>query len=1028
MLRRHVAWFSNLFALLWLSTALPAMATPYDGKVTYNGMPVPGATVTAVQDGQKLTTVTDAGGVYQFANLKDGLWKIEVRMEFFATVHAQVTVGPKTPAGDWDLTPLPMSQLEARAQKESSVPEVPPAPSLAASKSSKQQSQGSEAETPKQRAEQNEQSSDGFLVNGSENNSATSIYSTNPAFGNSRTNIRALYNGGFAAIVDNSALNANQFSLTGVTPQKPTYSNLTMALSLGGPMNIPHLMPRGPHFFAGYVWTRNNNATINTGLVPTLAERNGDLSGISVPIYNPATGLQYVNNQVLVSPQAQALLNLFPNPDPNIPVTSGYNFQAPVLNAVHQDQLTLRMERALGRKDQLYGNYAFQSTRANNVSLFSFVDATSVLGMDANIHWLHRYTPHLFVTTSYSFSRLRTQLTPNFENRANVSGAAGITGNDQDPADWGPPTLSFDNGIASLTDQNSEFDRNRTDEGSVSAYLYHGRHNFTGGFDFTKEDYNWLEQEDPRGILTFTGAATSATGNVSAASGSPLADFLIGIPDTSTIAFGNADKYFREPLYDAYLNDDWRVTSTLTIDAGMRWQYTAPMTELHGRLVNLDINSGFTAAAPVLGSDPVGAVTGQRYPSSLLRPDWKEFEPRIGIAWRPIPASSVVVRGGYGIYYDTSVYLRIDSQLAQQAPLSKSLEVQNSADCPLTLADGFPACSTTTSDQYAADPNFLIGYAQNWSLSVQRDLPFAMQMTASYLGVKGTDGPQAILPNSYPIGAANACPSCPSGFVYEMSGGNSTRQAGELQLRRRLMNGLAASVMYTYSKSIDDDAYLGGTGHVAASEPGQLPATPASGNGQIAQNWLDPRAERSLSSFDQRQLLNVTAQYTSGEGLRGGTLMGGWAGRLLKEWTFTTTIAAGTGFPETPIFPAAVPGTGVSGMLSPIRPDLTGASINNASAGRHVNAAAYTAPVAGQWGNAGRDSITGPGQFTLNSSLNRTFRPRGKLYLDLQINSTNTLNHPEFTSWYTTYGLAQFGLPQTAGAMRSLQTVLRLRF
>jgi len=196
------------------------------------------------------------------------------------------------------------------------------------------------------------------------------------------------------------------------------------------------------------------------------------------------------------------------------------------------------------------------------------------------------------------------------------------------------------------------------------------------------------------------------------------------------------------------------------------------------------------------------------------------FEPRIGITWRPIPASTVVIRAGYGIYPDTSVYQSIVPQLAQQAPLSKSVTAENSAACPLTLANGFTPCSAVTSDVFGIDPNFRVGYQQTWSLGVQRDMPFAMQMTATYLGTKGSHGPQEILPNSYPLGEANPCPSCPSGFIYEMSGGNSIRHAGQLQLRRRLRNGFAASLAYTYAKSIDDDAYLGGQGHTrqAAAE------------------------------------------------------------------------------------------------------------------------------------------------------------------------------------------------------------------
>ena len=244
--------------------------------------------------------------------------------------------------------------------------------------------------------------------------------------------------------------------------------------------------------------------------------------------------------------------------------------------------------------------------------------------------------------------------------------------------------------------------------------------------------------------------------------------------------------------------------------------------------MNLDVASGFSAVQPVVASDPVGPLTGIHYPSSLIRPDRLGFEPRVGISWRPIPASTIVVRAGYGIYDDTSVYQTSALQLAQQSPLSTSLSVQNSPDCPLTLANGFIPCSSITTNTFAVDPNFRVGYAQTWQLSVQRDLPGALQLTATYLGVKGTRGVQQFLPNTYPIGAASPCPDCPSGFVYQTSGGDSTRQSGQIQLRRRLRSGFTASLLYTYSKSIDDDAYLGGQGHVVASSQ---TAAPAAGQG-----------------------------------------------------------------------------------------------------------------------------------------------------------------------------------------------------
>ena len=550
-----------------------------------------------------------------------------------------------------------------------------------------------------------------------------------------------------------------------------------------------------------------------------------------------------------------------------------------------------------------------------------------------------------------------------------------------------------------------------------------GAHNIMFGSDFRRQEFDYLSQQNPRGIFTFTGDATGGT------PGSDFADFLLGIPDTSSIALGNADKYFRQSVYDAFINDDWRINPELTLNAGVRWEYGAPITELYGRLVNLDVAPGFAAVAPVVANDPDGALTGARYPTSLVRPDKRGFEPRVGIAWRPISGSSMVVRAGYGIYYDTSVYQTIAVQMAQQPPLSKTLSVQNSAADPLTLANGFIASPSIISNTFAIDPNFHAGYAQNWQLSVQRDLPGSLQMTATYLGIKGTRGPQEFLPNTFPIGAVSPCPACPTGFDYMTSNGNSTREAGQIQLRRRLHNGLTGILQYAFSKSIDDDAALGGQGASAIGQNSPTAASPgtsgtsgtsaSSGTGplSVAQNLLDLSAERGLSTFDQRHLLSVQMQYTTGIGTGGGTLLSDWKGALFKEWTFATTVTAGSGLPETPVYLAPVQGTGVTGT---IRPEYIG--------GSSLSSASYIAPLRAQWGSAGRDTITGPAQLTLNASMGRIFRVSDRFNLDLRIDSTNALNHVTYTAWDTIWNSTQFGLPAAANTMRSLQTTLRLRF
>ena len=1078
----HKYGVAFLFAVTWLVAVSVAVASEYRGQVTFGGLAVPGATVRATQGSQQLATTTDQQGFYSFPDMADGKWTIEVEMTGFASLKLEVVIGPNAPPGKWELKLLSLDQIKAEistpsaaarrgmsAQANSAQPNTMPShlrgndeeknggngaasvrENEEGNSAAKGEANDGETNETGQASEEdlNQRAADGFLINGSVLNGAASPFAQAFAFGNFRNRGTGLYNGGLGVIFDNSALDARPFSLSGQNTPKPAYNRITGVATLGGPLRIPHLWQHGPNFFVAYQWTRYVDDTTQSALVPDAAERGGDFSqalnalGQAVEIFNPATGLPFSGNripQAQISPQAQALLNFYP--PPSFSGEQRYNYQIPIKTNTHQDALQSRFDQSINPKNQLYGGFAFQSARTSSPNLFGFLDTTDVLGINTRINWSHHLSTRLFLTLGYQFSRLATRTTPFWENRENVSGDAGILGNNQDPTNWGPPSLTFSSGLAGLSDAQSSFDRNQTEAWSYSVLWSRDRHNLKFGGDFRRQQFNYLGQQDPRGMFTFTGAATQGSAHGAAVGGDDFADFMLGIPDTSSIAFGNADKYFRESVYDAYLTDDWRISPEFTLNVGMRWEYGTPITELYDRLVNLDITPGFAAVAPVVGTHPVGPLTGQEYPSSLIRPDKTAFEPRIGIAWRPVSGSSLVVRTGYGVYYDTSVYQTLAQQMAQQAPLSKSLSVQNSPVCPLTLANGFITCSTITPDTFAVEPNFRVGYAQVWNSSLQRDLPGSLQLTATYLGIKGTRGVQEFLPNTVPAGAVNPCPSCPTGFAYLASNGNSTREAAQIQLRRRLHNGLTSTVRYTLSKSIDDDSALGGQGAILPTQifgvptggPGnsgtQVTLTTTSATGAssptLAQNWLDLEAERSLSSFDQRHLLNVQFQYTTGMGLGGETLLRGWKGTLFKEWTFLTQITVGSGLPQTPVYVAAVPGTGVTGS---IRPEYTGAPIYAAPSGLFLNPAAYTPPSPGQWGNAGRESILGPGQFALNASMGRTFRLHGRFNLDFRIDSTNSLNHVTFTSWDTTITSKQFGLPAAADAMRSVQATMRLRF
>jgi hypothetical protein len=209
---------------------------------------------------------------------------------------------------------------------------------------------------------------------------------------------------------------------------------------------------------------------------------------------------------------------------------------------------------------------------------------------------------------------------------------------------------------------------------------------------------------------------------------------------------------------------------------------------------------------------------------------------------------------------------------------------------------------------------------------------------------------------------------------------------------------------------MDDNSSFGGQG--------------AATSGSIAQDWRNLSGERGLSTFDQRHLVSAMVQYTTGMGMGGGTLLSGWRGKLYKEWTVQTQINAGTGLPETPIDSALE----VAGYGAFVRPNVTGVSLYAAPVGYYLNPAAYTPPPTGQWGNARRDSITGPNQFSLNATMQRTFRMKDKYTLDLTLTAANALNHVTYTSWQRSITSSQFGLPATANSMRDLNASLRMRF
>src|SRR5665213_308316 len=897
-----------VFALV---ASASAWATEFHGQVTFGGLPVPGAqaAVTATQGDKTVTAITNDQGLFTFPDLADGAWSISISMTGFAPIKEPITVAANSPIPVFELKIETLEQIRAEAKPVKIEPGVAPAVATAADASATEGATSTGKSAPGKKKgetqpasngasnnavpapapvqEASSQAPDGFLINGSVNNAATSQFSLAQAFGNSR-NRRSLYNYGLSFRLNSSTLDAKNYSITGLNSPKSAYNNFNAGAQFQGPLKIPHLLPayRAPTFYIGY--SRVQNATVSTQpyLVPTSLEDAGNLLALTNgnTIYAPTSGLSaaclgtpgvtpgapFPGNSIpanCISPVATALLKFYPAP--NLTGSSTYNYQIPLSNDQHQDSMQVRLQKGFGNKNNVNGSYSFTKSYFSSPSIFGFVDTQNNLGQNLNVNWYHRFTQRLSGNLTYTPSRQRNHTAIQFENSQNISQAVGITGNLQDPANFGPPALSFSQSqVAGLRDGDSLNNRNQTQAIGLNMQWNRFRHYVQFGGDFRRQEWNYFQQSNPRGRLSFTGAATQASSGSTQGTGLDFADFLLGLPDTSQIAYGNADKYLRQSVYDLFVQDDFRVSPELSLNLGLRWEYGAPVTETKNRLVNLDFAQGFTGQTPVLATNPVGSLSGQHYPTSLLRPDKIGLAPIIGIAWRPISGSSLLVRAGYGLYHDTSVYQATAVAMANQTPglgapwTSTSLSVSAGSACPLPIATPFtaPACAltSTAADTFAIDPDFRVGYAQVWTLSLQRDLPAALQILATYTGIKGTRGVQEILPNTYPVpavtpvSAADPCPSCPKGFYYRTSNGNSTREAGSIQLRRRLRAGFQASALYTFSKSLDDDYSYGGATNVASGNSGGSP--------QVAQDWRHPENQRGLSTFDQRHTLGLQLQ------------------------------------------------------------------------------------------------------------------------------------------------------------------------
>ena len=311
------------------------------------------------------------------------------------------------------------------------------------------------------------------------------------AIGNFRKGPGSGYRGDVSSIMDNSALDARVFSVTGQDIPKSAYNHVRYGFTFGGPLSIPHLFhTQNGNFFVAYQGSRNRNANnAQPSLMPTAAERSGDLSqtlnplGKPVQFIDPSTGAPFPGNVIpasRISPQAKALLNLYPQP--NFTPSARYNYQIPLVGTSDSDALQTRINKMLNQRNSLNGSLGYQRTGADNPNLFQFVDSNHTQGINLNLSWRHTFNKTLYGTLGAQYSRYSMRNTPFFADRTNVSGAAGIGGNNQDPRELGAaqPLLQqrfcgTERRAAELRTQPDQRGFVQRDVAEAAAQYHHGR-------------------------------------------------------------------------------------------------------------------------------------------------------------------------------------------------------------------------------------------------------------------------------------------------------------------------------------------------------------------------------------------------------------------------------------------------------------------------------------------------------------------------------------------------------------------------
>jgi len=793
---------------------------------------------------------------------------------------------------------------------------------------------------------------------------------------------------------------------------KPPFIRNQFGVAVGGPIRRDKTF-----FFANTDFYRQREAQSQEAVVPTDAERAGNLTGTGIVAVNPLTGMPFQNDTIppgSISSIATDILKLYP--EPNL-TGSTDNYLGQPSQPENHVQNTFRGDHQLTPNDSLTLRYSM-----GDVNIFQpYPEGVSTDGAvpgfgdhdydhthNAMIREQHTFGANAINSFLVAFNRFSRDFVVQ-NSQTDVGTLWGVNWLNLPPRDYGYPTISV-TGYSQVGDDGAFPNLRHTNTYQIadSFTFIRGKNTFKTGVDLRKLQLNGRLDELVRGSLTFSGAI----------SGSSLGDLLLGYPTFGLQAYANNPIRLRSMSSDAYFQDDWRLRQNLVFTLGGRYEFNSPATDPTNNMTELNLQTG--QLVPV-GTDGVT--------DSGIHPDYKNFAPRAGIAWHAAP--NFVVRAGYGVFYDAGMF--ITGSVAYFNPPQFTLSVFfPSAAGLLTLQNPFPtnAGYTPPASLSVLNPNTITPYIQQWNFTTEGTLGKRGTLTLSYVGSSGSrliresDLNQPTLSSTGSQDNLQMRRPYPqySSIFYVASEGSSDFNAMEVRYTGHITPSISVWSAYTYSHSIDDQsAFLGDT-----ADP------------NFPQNSHNLSAERAPSSFDMRQ--RFVAAYV---------LALPHSNRWTRNTEFQGIATAESGQPFTPTLPLGVDNsnTGNTGQQAGSdRPNLVGNPYQSGSIAANPScvAPAGSTHTAGQWfnpcafepapmnmyGDAGRNSLLGPDYASFDMSLLRRFTLPERATLTVEAQAFNLFNRPNLALPGTFQGQSNFGVISSTGDynQRQLQFAARLSF